>query len=67
MKLFKRFVALFLCALTVAGCLSACGAKAPAETTAPAATEPAEEAKVLKVLTLGHSLAVNACLMLNAR
>lgn len=39
---------------------------APTEpATEPATTEPAEEAKVLKVLTLGHSLAVDSNHMIN--
>ena len=65
MKHLKQIVALILCAVMVAGCLGGCGAAAPAETTEPVQTEPAEEAKVLKVLTLGHSLSLNACFMLN--
>ena len=65
MRFLKRMIVFILCAVMVAGCLSGCGAKAPAETTAPAVTEPAEEAGVLKVLTLGHSLSLNSCFMLN--
>ena len=51
------------------GCFGGCGETAPAETTpatteAPTVTENPEEAKTLKVLTLGHSLATNATKML---
>ena len=62
----KKVLALTLAAVAVLGCFTACGAGKPAETTAPAVTEPAEEAGVLKVLTLGHSLSNNANFMLNA-
>ena len=61
----KKLLAICLAALMVLSILSACGgnaAGASQETTA--ATEPAEEAKVLKVLTLGHSLAVDSGHML---
>jgi hypothetical protein len=51
--------------MTVLSLLTACTPAAPAETTEPTVTEPPEEAKVLKVLTLGHSLSVNATRMLN--
>ena len=61
----KKILALTLAFVTVLGCFTACGAGKAAETTAPSVTEPAEEAKVLKVLTLGHSLSNNANLMLN--
>lgn len=61
----KKIIALTLCLLTVLGCFSACGNGSPAETTEPTVTEPPEEAKVLKVLTLGHSLSNNANFMLN--
>lgn len=65
-KTLKKRLALCLCAVMVLGVFAACGAtdtgKEPAETTP---TEPAAEAKVLKVLTLGHSLAVDTGHMLN--
>ena len=61
----KKILALSLSVLTILGAFTACGAEAPEETTTPAPTEPAEEAKVLKVLTLGHSLAVDTGHMLN--
>jgi len=71
-----RFLSLCLSVLMVLGLFAACGgetpettgATQPEETTAPtepAPTESPEEAKVLKILTLGHSLAVDSCHMLN--
>ena len=67
-NLWKRTLALVLAFLCVLACVG-CGEKPAApETTAatkPAPTEPEGEAEVLKVLTLGHSLAVNATRMLN--
>ena len=65
----KKLFALLLAAALILGCCAGCGENAtpPAttETTAPPVTEPEGEAEVLKVLTLGHSLAVNATRMLN--
>ena len=62
----KKILALCLAAVLILGCFTACGNQGgQTETTAPVATENPEEAKVLKVLSLGHSLAVNACFMLN--
>ena len=62
----KKIIALTLAAWMLVGCFTACGKTEPAPTTTtPAATEPAEEAGVLKVLTLGHSLAVDSCHMIN--
>ena len=62
----KKLLSLILIALIVLGCFTACGAgeESPAPTKAEP-TEPAEEAKVLKVLTLGHSLAVDCGHMMN--
>ena len=61
----KRILALSLSLLMVPGAFAACGAKEAAEsTTVPTPTEDPEEAKVLKILTLGHSLALDACHML---
>lgn len=56
----------FLLALAIALSLCACGGNAGVTepSTEPQLTEPAEEAKVLKVLTLGHSLAVDCGHML---
>ena len=64
--MWKKFIAMTLAALTIVGCLTACGGaeNQPQETETTAQTEPAEEAKVLKVLTLGHSLAVDSGHML---
>lgn len=62
----KKILALILAMLMVLGTFSACGG-GTGETqpsTEPKQTEPAEEAKVLKVLTLGHSLAVDSGHML---
>ena len=67
----KKFLSLVLATQMLASLLSGCGA-APEQTqttdqpttTAPAVTEPAAEAGVLKVLTLGHSLALDAGHML---
>ena len=64
-KLWKRLLALCLCAVMALGMLTACGGETAEPETTPAATEPAVEAKVLKVLTLGHSLAVDTGYMLN--
>lgn len=61
----KKILALSLSALTILGGFTACGTDTPKETEPAAPTEPAQEAKVLKVLTLGHSLAVDSCHMLN--
>lgn len=68
----KKLLSLGLCPLMAMGCFAAC-ATAPAPTTEPsvepttepAVTEPPEEAKVLKVLTLGSSSTVDSCHMLN--
>lgn len=65
-KNFKRFFCIVLVLAMVLPVLAACGkTEETPETTKPAATEPEEEAKVLKILTLGHSLTVDACHMLN--
>ena len=65
-KTIKKMLALCLCTVMALVLFAACGAadtgKEPAATTP---TEPAAEAKVLKVLTLGHSLAVDTGYMLN--
>ena len=64
--MFKKIVYLLLAAFMAIGCFSACNSTPePTETTKPAPTEPAGEAEVLKVLTLGHSLTVDSCHMLN--
>ena len=69
MKNWKRYLALMLSVLLTLGVLSGCSKEnaeqSEPETTVPVATQPPEEAKVLKVLTLGHSLAVDTGHMLN--
>ena len=60
----KKFFALLLSSLMILGMFTACNKEETPETK-PAPTEPAEEAKVLKVLTLGHSLAVDCGHMMN--
>ena len=63
----KKFLALTLAVLMILGAFSACGGAGGGETepsTQPQPTEPAAEAKVLKVLTLGHSLATDCGYML---
>ena len=61
----KRAISILLAIMMVASMLTACGGETAEPETTPAATEPAAEAKVLKVLTLGHSLAVDSGHMLN--
>ena len=62
----KRFLCIVLALVMILPVLAGCsGNEDQAPETKPAPTEPAEEAKVLKVLTLGHSLTVDACHMLN--
>lgn len=70
-KTWKRILALSLSVLLVLGAFSACGnkvekenAEASVQVTEPKVTEPPEEAKTLKVLTLGHSLATDCGYML---
>ena len=67
--MWKKVFALILCGLLTLGCFAGCGEKPAApettETTVPTPTQSPEEAKVLKGLTLGHSLAVDAAHMLN--
>ena len=67
MKILKRWLAIVLVLLMSQSIMAACGNTAPAETepsTEPLPTQPAAEAEVLKVLTLGHSLAVDSGHML---
>ncbi len=62
----KRFLALTLCLLMVVGMFSACGGNGDQDETpeTTVATQPGEEGKTLKILTLGHSLAVDCGHML---
>ena len=63
-KISKRLFALALSVIMLLGVFAGCNSeKTPA--TEPGPTEPAEEAKVLKILTLGHSLAVDCGHMMN--
>ena len=64
-KTWKKWMALSLSILLALSMFSACGGNNAADATQPQATEDPEEAKALKVLTLGHSLAVDAGHMLN--
>ena len=65
-KTWKRFLALSLAILVALGTLVACGKDEEVdEPVTPVVEESPEEAKVLKVLTLGHSLAVDSGHMLN--
>ena len=65
----KKRIALILAALLALGLFGGCQKAEPATTTeptsAPTPTQTPEEAKVLKVLTLGSSSSVDACHMLN--
>lgn len=62
----KKTIALSLAVLLACGLFGGCGKTEPAaETTEPKETQPAEEAKVMKILTLGSSSSVDACHMLN--
>lgn len=65
----KKRIALILAALLALGLFGGCQKAEPATTTeptsAPTPTQSPEEAKVLKVLTLGSSSSVDACHMLN--
>lgn len=64
MKSWKKIFAFFLSVLMTLSCFAACGGNGnqneQGQSEPATQTEPAEEAKVLKVLTLGHSLAVDA-------
>ena len=63
----RKIFALLLAAVLLIGLLAGCGKETAApetEPTEPAPTQPPEEAGVLKVLTLGHSLAIDCGHML---
>ncbi len=66
-KIWKRTLAFALCLLMVLGTFSACGGGGTGEGETSGTTEttqPGEEGKTLKILTLGHSLAVDCGHML---
>ena len=60
----KKVLSLILAILMMLSMLTGCAGGGQNETTAPEATQSPEEAKVLKVLTLGHSLAKDSGHML---
>jgi len=65
-RTWKKLISLSLAVLMLLGTLTACGKTENVEDTKdPVVTEDPEEAKVLKVLTLGHSLAVDSGHLLN--
>ena len=66
MRFWKKALTLTLVFVMVLSTFAACGntASTPETTVQTGPTEPAEEAAVLKVLTLGHSLAVDSGHML---
>lgn len=67
----KKSIALILASLLVFSLFGGCGggkfesAQTEAPATKPKATQPEEEKKVMKILTLGSSSSVDACHMLN--
>ena len=64
-RLFKKILALSLSVLMAFSVLAACGETAQTDpTTEPQATQNSKEDKTLKILTLGHSLAVDSGHML---
>lgn len=60
----KKLLALLLAVVMLLPTLVGCQAGSAGETTEPEVTQSPEEAKVLKILTLGHSLTVDSCHML---
>lgn len=68
-KTFKKILTMTLAVLMILGMFTACGGEQPAQTQgettqATEPTQPGEEGKTLKILTLGHSLAVDCGHML---
>lgn len=64
--MFKRKITLIVAVLLVFAILGGCGhAESKPTDTEPKPTQSAEEANVLKILTLGSSSSVDACHMLN--
>lgn len=61
----KRLLALSLSVIMTLGVFTACSTGTPKETEPTVATEPEEEAKVMKVLTLGSSSSVDSNHMIN--
>lgn len=66
----KKILTMLLAVLMILGMFSACGGNGntetqPETTEAAEPTQPGEEGKTLKILTLGHSLAVDCGHMLN--
>ena len=65
-KTFKKLVSLTLAVIMILGTMTACGkTENVEENKEPVVTESPEEAKVLKVLTLGHSLALDSGHLIN--
>ena len=60
----KKLFALVLAAVMLLATLAGCQSEEPVATTQPEVTQSPEEAAVLKILTLGHSLTVDSCHML---
>lgn len=61
----KKILALSLSAIMFLGMFTACGAGTAKETESTVETEPEEEAKVMKILTLGSSSSVDSNHMIN--
>ena len=61
----KRFLAIFLSLVMLLSVFTACGTNGANKTETTAVTEPEEEAKVMKVLTLGSSSSVDSNHMIN--
>lgn len=65
-KAWKRIISLMMVVLMLLGTMTACGTKEDTnEKQDPVVQESPEEAKVLKVLTFGHSLALDSGYMIN--
>ena len=65
MRAIKKFLALLLATATGLSLFAGCGSDAVTPETTVAPTEAKEAKTSLKVLTLGHSLAVDSCYMLS--
>ena len=64
-KTWKKVISLAIVLTMLLGTVTACGTTEKEGSKDPVAQESPEEAKVLKVLTLGHSLALDSGYMLN--